>query len=198
MSRLIAFALLLVAAPAAAQRIEVTPLASAGYSTAASIDKKTTGVQDLDVVGGFTWGAQGAWFFSDHVGVEVLWTRQSTNVTLTTATGSARLLDMNVDQVLGNLVYQWGTRATPFRPFVFAGIGSAFLSADDYETDRSQAWTVGAGLKWFPMTRIGARAHVRYKPTHVNDSASSFCAPFGFCQSTLQQMEFAGGLVLRF
>jgi hypothetical protein len=39
----------------------------------------------------------------------------------------------------------------------------------------------------------------RYKPTMLNDEdAADFCDPFGFCQGTLQQIEFAGGAVVRF
>jgi hypothetical protein len=33
----------------------------------------------------------------------------------------------------------------------------------------------------------------------LNDEESGdFCVPFGFCQGTLSQIEFAGGVVLRF
>jgi hypothetical protein len=32
----------------------------------------------------------------------------------------------------------------------------------------------------------------------LNESSSNMCDPFGFCQESLQQFEFAGGLVLRF
>jgi hypothetical protein len=43
------------------------------------------------------------------------------------------------------------------------------------------------------------RAHVRYKPTMLNDEESAdFCDPFGFCQGTLHQIEFAAGGVVRF
>jgi hypothetical protein len=58
---------------------------------------------------------------------------------------------------------------------------------------------VGAGVKYFPWRRIGARAHVRYIPTLLSDTSSGdFCDPFGFCQGVLNQFEFAGGVVFRF
>jgi hypothetical protein len=58
---------------------------------------------------------------------------------------------------------------------------------------------VGGGVKFFPSRLIGARAHVRYKPTFLNDSSSgTFCDPFGFCQGVLQQIEFTAAAVLRF
>jgi len=195
---LVAIVLLLSATPAAAQRFEITPFASAGYSTSGGIDRKADGVQDIDVNAGFTWGGQGAYFVSDHIGFEVMWTRQSTAATMTTASGSARLFDMRVDQVLGDVVYQLGKARASLRPFVFGGLGTAFLSAGEFATETKLAWTAGVGIKWFPVPRVGARAHLRYKPTRLNESSSNICDPFGFCQTSLQQLEFAGGLVLRF
>ena len=39
----------------------------------------------------------------------------------------------------------------------------------------------------------------RYKPTMLNDEdEADFCDPFGFCQGTLSQIEFAGGAIVRF
>jgi hypothetical protein len=36
-------------------------------------------------------------------------------------------------------------------------------------------------------------------PTMLNDDETvAFCDPFGFCQSSLQQVEFAVGAVVRF
>jgi hypothetical protein len=66
----------------------------------------------------------------------------------------------------------------------------------------SGAIVVGAldgGVKYFPWRSVGARAHVRYKPTFLKDSSSGdFCDPFGFCQGVLQQVEFAGAVVVHF
>jgi hypothetical protein len=54
-------------------------------------------------------------------------------------------------------------------------------------------------VKYFPWPAVGARVHVRYKPSFLDDSSSGdFCDPFGFCQGYLQQIEFAGAVVVRF
>ena len=196
--RLVAVVLLLSATPAAAQNIEITPFASAGYATSAGIDKTAQGIQDLEVSGGFTWGAQAGYFVSDQVGFEVLFASQSTNTTMTTASGSARLFDMRIDQLLINIVYQLGNMNARIKPFAFGGAGPAFLSGDDLASETKLAWTVGGGIKWFPAPNLGARAHVRYKPTRLNGSSADVCSPFGFCQGSLQQVEFAAGAVLRF
>jgi hypothetical protein len=83
MTRHVVLALLLLATPAAAQQLEVTPLVA--YTTAGAIDATARGVETLDVSGGFTWGAQVAYFISEHLGFEALWTRQGTDVTMSTS-----------------------------------------------------------------------------------------------------------------
>ena len=81
---------------------------------------------------------------------------------------------------------------------LLAGAGATFLSAQDLDSETKFSWAVGAGVKWFPSGRIGARAQARYTPTQLNDSSSEVCDPFGFCQGSLHQFEFMGGLVFRF
>ena len=200
MTRLLVAAALAVglASPAAAQSIEITPLLPLGYTTHSTIDHKAPGVQDLEASGGLTWGGQVAYFRSDRIGVEVLWAQQETNVTMTTSTGSARLFDMTVGQLHGNVVYQLLRADVQLRPFVFGGLGATFFRASGLNSETKLSWTVGGGVKWFPIPRVGARVHVRYNPVRLNDASSSVCDPFGFCQEALQRVEFAGGLVLRF
>jgi len=60
------------------------------------------------------------------------------------------------------------------------------------------AWTLGAGLKWFSSDGVGVRLQARYAPAHLNDASSDFCDPFGFCQGWLHQLEFMGGVAVRF
>jgi opacity protein-like surface antigen len=198
MTRLFAVVVLLCAAPAAAQSFEVAPLLSAGYTTAAAIDEKAARVQDLEISGGFTWGGQAAYFVTDHLGVEALFAQQLTNVTMTSTTGSGRLFDMKAGQLLGDVVYQLGNANARIRAFVFGGLGATHFSADELQSETKFAWTAGAGVKWFPLPKVGVRGHLRYKSTHLNDEGSGFCDPFGFCQAWLPQVEIAAGLVLRF
>ena len=81
---------------------------------------------------------------------------------------------------------------------MLAGLGATFLSAEDLESETKLSWTLGAGVKWFPSKRLGARLQARYAPTLLDDSSSDVCDPFGFCQGSLHQFELMGGLVLRF
>jgi opacity protein-like surface antigen len=196
MRTILAAALLLGASPAFAQRTEVSVLG--GYTTPGDIEMKAAGIEELEAGGGFTWGVEAGWFFTDHFGFEASWVRQEGAVTIGTAAGSADLFEMNATLLHGSVVYRFGPDNARLVPFVSAGAGAAFLSADDLEGETKFAWTLGAGLKWFASERVGVRVQARYVPMMLNDESSEFCDPFGFCQGSLNQFELMGGLVLRF
>jgi hypothetical protein len=105
---------------------------------------------------------------------------------------------VNLDQLQASFVYQFGGEEAHVRPFLFAGPGLAFFGASDLDGETKLSLALGAGLKWFPGKRLGARLEARYAPTYLNDSSSDFCDPFGFCQSWLHQFEMTGGVVFRF
>ena len=183
--------------PASAQSWEVSGLA--GYTPAAGLENKAPELDELNIGGGFTWGLQAGWLLTPRWSVEGLWTQQASAQTLETDEGSADLFAMTVRQLHGNVVYHLGSADVRLRPFVFGGAGTTFFSADDYESETKLSLGLGAGIKYFRSNAFGLRAHFRYKPTFMNDTdAGDFCDPFGFCQGMLTQIEFAGGLVIRF
>ena len=193
----ISVALIALSAPARAQSWELSGMA--GYTPAAGLDNQAPELSGLGVRGGFTWGVQAAYFFTPGWGAEVLWTRQSSALRTETEDGSADLFEMTVGQLHGNAVRQFGAADARLRPFVFAGLGATFLSGDELESDTKLSFALGGGVKYYPWKRIALRGHFRYKPTLLNDDdAGRFCDPFGFCQGTLHQIEFAGGAVVRF
>jgi opacity protein-like surface antigen len=196
MKRLLTFAFLLLASPAFAQRSEFTLLA--GYTTAGEIDKAAPGIQGIEYDGSFSWGLSAGHFFTPHLGAELSWLRQETGLVLSTSEGSARLVDVNLDQIHGSAVYQFGADGARIRPFVSLGLGASFFCGGDLESETKLSWALGAGLKWFPRQSVGARLQARYNPTRLNDASSDFCDPFGFCQGSLRQFEVTGGIVLRF
>jgi len=196
MKRLLMSCFVLAAAPAFAQHTEVSLLA--GYTTAGDIDKKAVGIQELKFDGSFTWGATAGHFFSNHLGAEVSYARQDSGLVIGTPAGSAELLDVSLGVLQGSFVYQLGSENARFRPFFLAGLGATFIDSEGLEGETKFSWAVGAGLKWLPGHRLGARIQARYAPTQLNDSGSSFCDPFGFCQGSLHQFELLGGVVLRF
>jgi len=194
--RLAAFALILTASPAFAQHWDLTALG--GYTTATSIDKRTEGIEELKLKGSFTWGLALDRDLSDHLGTEISWAQQRSALTIGTAAGSADLFDMQIGRLYGNVVYRFGADGARIRPFVFAGLGAAILSAPSLDTETKLSWGLGAGLKWTPSKNWGARVQARYTQIQLNDSSSDVCDPFGFCQGSLHQFELLGGVALRF
>lgn len=189
-------AVLLAAWPTFAQPFEITPLVS--VTSSASIDRTAVGIQELTVDRSISWGSQVGYFFSTHVGLEALWTYQSTALSLSAASGRAEVMTMTTEQAHGTLVYQFGSAGRTARPFVFAGFGGTFFRSPGLESETKASWTVGAGLKWFLQRTLGVEIRGRYKPTLLDDAASSTCHPFGFCQSSLNRYELAGGVIFRF
>jgi opacity protein-like surface antigen len=196
MNRLASLVFVTLSSPAWAQQIELAPLVS--YTTEAGIHHDAAGVQDLSVSRGITWGAQATYFLTDHVGLEALWTYQSTDVSIESGGGTGELFTMTMNQLHGNLVYQFRGPDAPVMPFVFGGFGATRFDAPDLDHDTKMSWTVGGGVKWFPQRHVGMRAQARYKPTQLNDGANDFCNPFGFCQTSLTHFEIAAGAVFRF
>jgi hypothetical protein len=184
-------------ASAHAQQVEITPLAAAGYTLSADLDLRTEGLDTLDIRHGFTWGGQIGYFFSPRWGIEALWAQQETGLRVGNGTGARDLFDMQVAQLHGNLVYQFGG-STRLQPFAFGGVGATLLRARDLHAETKLSFGVGGGIKYFPYKNVGAMGRVRYKPTRLDEASSEFCSPFGFCQNALPQVELMSGLVLRF
>ena len=128
-----AAALLLADSPAHAQSWEASGLV--GFTPSAAIDKQAPELSDVDIRSGFTWGLQGARFFTPSWGADVLWTQQGSALQIGTAGGNADLFTMTVRQLHGNAVYRFGGAGTTWQPFVFAGLGATFFSADTIESE---------------------------------------------------------------
>jgi outer membrane protein W len=192
-----AVAVLIAPSQARAQSWEASGLF--GFTPSAAIDERASELSDADIRGEITWGLQGARFFTHSLGAEVLWTQQATAFEVGTSDGKADLFTMTVRQLHGNVVYRFGRAGAKWQPFVFGGLGATFLASDTVDSETKLSLDVGGGVKVFLSRAVGARAHVRYKPTFLNDSSSgAFCDPFGFCQGVLQQIELTVAAVLRF
>ncbi|PWT83264.1 MAG: hypothetical protein C5B57_07165 [Blastocatellia bacterium] len=72
------------------------------------------------------------------------------------------------------------------------------MPAGTVESDTKLTLDVGGGREGVSVA-VGRPARARPLQAHfLNDTSSGdFCVPFGFCQSVLQQVEFAAGAVLR-
>ena len=196
MRAVIACMLLAAAVPARAQSIEVSGLL--GYTNSAEIERTADDVDDLSFGGSFTWGAGATYFITERLGVEGLFMQQPTSVRLTSGDVTADVMDLTINQMIGNVVFQPASRTASLQPFVFGGAGVSVLTARAFESESKFAWTIGGGVKWMLTQAIGARVQVRYKATSLGDDELPPCEPFGFCEDGLPQIEFAAGLVFRF
>jgi outer membrane protein W len=192
-----AIALLASSSLAWAQSWEASGLAA--YTPSVSLDRQAPELSDLSVGGGFTWGLQGARLFTPRWGAEALWMQQSSAYEVEADGVASDLFTMTVRQLHGDVLYHFRSANARLRPFVFGGLGATFFTADDLESETKFSFAFGGGIKYFLWNAIGVRAHVRYKPTMLNDEESGdFCDPFGFCGSVLHQVEVAAGGVVRF
>jgi opacity protein-like surface antigen len=194
--RLLALLVVLGAHPAFAQGFEAE--LRGGYTTPGGITAAALGIEDLEIGGGFTWGASATYLLSPRYGIEASWTRQGGGLEIETRDGSAELFDTQVDQLQGAFVFQLGSDGARVRPFLTAGAGAAFFAADGLDSETKLSFGFGGGVKWAPAKRWGVRLQARYLPTHLDDTDSEFCDPFGFCQGWLHQFEMSGGIVVRF
>ena len=193
----VVWGLLLLSTPARAQHYEITPFI--GYTTAGDINNIAPEITQLQIAGGFTWGAQFGVFFGSNMGVELSWAQQETRLKLSTAAGSASPFDIDAGQLHGNFIYQFGEEDARVRPYLLAGLGATFFRSAELRSETKLSWAIGGGAKVFLQEHIGIKLQAKYNPTRLGDeSAGDFCDPFGFCQGTLNQFELGGGLILRF
>jgi opacity protein-like surface antigen len=195
MKTLLTIVVVVASSPAWAQRVEVAPLVS--YTSEAPIDHDAAQIEDLAVRRGIAWGAQGTYFVTERVGLEAIWMYQSTDVSITSNGNTGELFTMTINQLHGNLVYEFRDTAAVM-PFVFGGLGATRLDAPDLDSETKLSWAVGGGVKWFPLRHVGIRAQARFKPTQLNDGSGDFCNPFGFCQTLLTHFDVGAGAVFRF
>jgi outer membrane protein W len=192
---MLAFVLAL-ATPAAAQRIEVTPLVS--YTSGVELDQTAAEVEELTIEGGVTWSAQATYFITPRLGVGGHWTYRSAGLRMTTPSGSTELFRMAASQLHAEVVYQFRDPAAVLRPFVVGGVGATSFSATDVGDETKPSFSMGGGVKWFVQRHVGVVAQGRYKPTLLDDSGAEVCDPFGFCQTALSTVDVGVGAVVRF
>ena len=112
--------------PAVAQSYEMSGLVA--FTPSVGLDRQAPELTDLNIRGGFTWGVQGARFFTPQWGAEVVWTQQASALEVATPAGAADLYSVTLAQLQANVVYQFGDENARLRPFVFGGAGATFFA----------------------------------------------------------------------
>jgi hypothetical protein len=192
--------LVLSATSAQAQSTTWELSALAGYVFPVELERQADEVDTTRIGGGVTWSFQAARFFTQNLAAEVSWTDQPSSAYQVEVGGvTSEFFAMSIGHLDGSVVYEFGAADARLRPFVFGGLGATFFRARDIPMETKLSAGLGGGAKLFPWPNIGLRGQIRYRPIWMNDEDSlTFCDPFGFCQSTLRQFEFAGGVTFRF
>ncbi len=173
--------------------------ACSGFTPTVALDRQAPELTEVNIPGGLSWSVQGARFFTAQWGVEGTFSQQRTSLEIGTAAGADDLYTMTLARIEASVVYQFGDGSARLRPFVFGSAGTTLFSARDLESEAKPAFSLGAGVKYFRWKTVGLRGQFNYKPTWLNDDPDgTFCAPFGFCQSRLQQVEITAGGIIRF
>ena len=194
---MIAFGVISVSAAHAQSSWDLS--AMAGYALPVELDHAARGVDSTRIDAGGSWQFAVGRNFGSRWGAEVLWTEQFTSYSIESNGESAPIFKMSIMQLHGDLLYRFGGSGSKLQPYALVGLGSTFFTAKDLQDETKFSMGFGAGLKYFLRKEIGLRGQFRYKSHFLNDAQSTdFCDPFGFCQSTLGQFEFAGGVTFRF
>jgi len=170
-----------------------------GFALPVELDHAARGVDSTSIGPGSSWQFAVGRNFGARWGAEVFWTEQFTSYRVESGGTTGELFDMSLLQLHGDLLYRFGRSGSRLEPFALVGLGSTFFRATDLQNETKFSMGFGAGIKYFVRKDIAVRGQFRYKSTFVNDANSTeFCDPFGFCQSTLGQFRFAGGVTFRF
>lgn len=211
---------LLIAAPAAAQRVEAGM--SIGYGTSEGITSDQRPLlgqvyDTLDVDSGFAFNFNIGYFFTDKLEAEFLFARQNSRLQADGPSATkAPISELAVYNYMGNIVYNWGERDAKMRPFVFAGIGATQYSFGEFllpvagapvaidESKSRFASNWGGGVKFYFTPNVGAKVMGRWTPTYLkSDPAGLWCDPFYGCWQLVDnqysnQFETSFGVTVRF
>jgi hypothetical protein len=137
--------------------------------------------------------------------LEILWSRQSTELDAGGPLVSQPLFDIDIDYLHVGGVYNWGYEEDKIRPFLLGTLGVTILSPEpsslDSETNFSAGF--GGGVKVFASDHIGFRFEGRGYLTFLDSTGSGvFCGPSGclvaVSSDVLGQFEGRAGLIITF
>jgi opacity protein-like surface antigen len=206
----------LLAAPAAAQRVEAS--VNVGYSASEGIttDPRTLIGQAFDTLAvdsgasfNFTFGV----FVTEQAEVEFLLGRQNSRLQADGPAGKFPISELTVYNYMFNFVYNAGASDARLRPYVFGGLGATNYSfgenlvagsTGDLDSETRFATNWGGGVKFYVAPSVGVRVGVRWTPTYIkSDPAGVWCDPFYGCWQLVDnqysnQFETSGGVTFRF
>ena len=148
--------------------------------------------------------------------MEFYWQRQFTEGRVSAelapllSSESLSAFNLNVDQYHMNFIHHYEISVPKTRPYIMAGLGATTYHANWNGQSNSMShfsFSIGGGIKYYLNNHIGLRGEIRWSPTVVSASDSSFWCQSGdaggVCLIRLrtalqEQMDLTGGFFFRF
>jgi hypothetical protein len=192
--------------PAAAGSFEVTPFY--GYRLGGEFtDFDTSGVDNLEIDDGDSWGAILTFNLDENAQVELLFSHQETSLRADGSlfATSGALFDLDVDNWQLGGAYTWGERKDPVRGFLgfSLGVTSFDPQSGGYHGDSQFAFSFYGGAKVPFGKHVGLRLQAQWIETYVSSDEDVFCNSFGVCYTLsdanyVGQFELSAGIAFTF
>ena len=191
----LAVALLLGAAPARAQSVQITPFV--GYAFGGSVrdtvlEESRSFDAALDYGGTLSFPISESWRF------ELLYSRQETKL----AGGLGPSFDVTIERYLGGFQEEKGDERVRWFGTVWFGATRFIPGLGGFDSETKFGAGVGLGVKTFPVKNVGLRLEARGFYTLVKGEGGAFCANgtclFAFSGTGLWQGDVSAGLILAF
>lgn len=212
MSLLIVFLAMGVLNAYAQREYEVTPIFGSRFG--GNIDVSQQGdpnVDSLKIKSSENFGVLAGVSFWGNFQGEFMWNRQPTSLSAHNPNDNTYtfLSNMNLDLYQADILYQFKSPESKFRPFIVGGLGFAHFGlppANGQQTlgfSNRFAYNLGGGIKYYFTKHIGVRTELRWSPSHTTQSQSLYCDPFYGCgpatfANKAEQGQANIGLIFRF
>jgi hypothetical protein len=205
-------AILVLASPSFAQRVEINPFFGYSASDGVSIDPLVFGgeVWDaIDIQDGISYGSHVGVFVNENAEIGFLWSRQD-SVLAGEGTSPMEFANMPVMNYHALFTYNWGDADATASPFIFGGLGATTYSPEDamgqsFERGETQfSSTRGTGVKVYPGgSKVGFAAMLRWTPIYIKSDPDGYWCGYYGCYVVgdtqyANQFEFSGGVSFRF
>ncbi len=196
----------------AQKEYEVTPFF--GGRVGGIIDESALGYSNVDylrIKNSENYGVMAGINFWGNFEGEFMWNRQPTSLTSHNPNDGtyAFLSNMNLDMYQGDILYQFMSSDSKFRPFIVAGLGVSHFGVPPVQGQsvlgfsNRFAFNLGGGVKYFFNSHWGIRLEARWSPTDTTQGQGQFCDYYGNCYPSnvtnrAEQGQANIGLIFRF
>jgi len=201
-----------VSAAHAQKEYEITPFF--GARVGGTIDETSSGNPNVDflkIKDSENYGVMAGVMFWGHFEGEFMWNRQPTSLSSHNPNDGTFtfLSNMNLDMYQGDVLYQFKSSDSKFRPFIVAGLGLSHFGVPPVNGQsvlgfsNRFSYNLGGGIKYFFTPHVGLRLEARWSPTDTTQGQGEFCDEFGNCFPTAitnkaEQGQANIGVIFRF